>query len=61
MVEGSICPECGSRNTGDGELAYTVGNPTKVNADWTCEDCGCSYAVVYKYDETDIYERNWGE
>lgn len=61
MVNGENCPECGSRNTGDGELAYTCENESRVSADWTCDDCGCSYAVLYKKDEINIYERNWGE
>jgi len=42
-------------------MAYTCENESRVSAGWTCNDCGCSYVVLYKKDVIDIYERNWDE
>lgn len=51
MVHGEKCPQCGSTNTGDGEMHYTYENPSRVSAGWSCNDCGCSYEIFYEAKE----------
>lgn len=54
MVPGEKCPECGSKNVGDGELYYTSENVSRVSAGWSCDDCGCSYQVFFKAEEMEV-------
>ena len=63
MVHGEKCPICKSQNTGDGEMHYTHEPTSRISASWDCDDCGCSYEVLYKAQEITVvpYEvtDNW--
>jgi predicted nucleic-acid-binding Zn-ribbon protein len=56
MVHGDVCPKCGSKNVTDNEIAYTCESISRTSADWYCPDCGCTYAVLYKFDEIQVDE-----
>lgn len=64
MVNGEICPVCGSKNTEDGDMHYTYDNPSKVVATWDCRNCNAIYSVIYKAEKMEIekyidFEDEW--
>jgi len=54
MVHGEKCPICGSKNVSDDSIHYTYENPSRTSAGWNCDDCNCSYQVLYKAEEIHI-------
>jgi len=60
MVYGDKCPECGSNDVSDDSFNYTYDNPSKVIADWICNNCNSQYEVIYKAEKM-IIEKYIGD
>ena len=54
MVHGEKCPICDSKRTGDGEMHYTYDKVAKVEADWSCQNCGAMYSIFYKAEKMEV-------
>jgi predicted nucleic-acid-binding Zn-ribbon protein len=63
MVNGDICPHCGSTDVDDGELEYTCENIARVEAGFQCNTCNTMYSVIYKAEKITVipFDKNFDD